>query len=206
MRIDAQTHLVAEIARLRISIGREAAAVDKALNDHPSRADDHFPRWGWAEHRELSRQLDALRQHVARASSRSQHELDLRAEFATLLPFAKTLRVDAQSWRAGLDDGLKELEREEAAARQEQERLAAERERLLRQRDALQSAIHEAAGRVAENKGGECRNTLPVYRLGEALTVCSVIVLSRRKWLRSQPDWLVTLNDSRSQVRVTRSY
>jgi chromosome segregation ATPase len=206
LRVDAEIHLVSEIARLRISIGREAVAVDKALNDHPSRADDRSPRWGAAEHKELSRQLDALRQHVARASSRSQDRLELRAELATLLPFAKTLRVDAQNWRAGLEDGLKELEQKEAAARAERERLAAERERLLRQRDALQSAIHEAAGRVAEKKGGECRNTLPVYSLGQALTVCSVVVLSPRRWLLSKPDWLVTLNDSRSQVRVTRSY
>ena len=67
-------------------------------------------------------------------------------------------------------------------------------------------AIQETAGRIARENGGHCRNTLPVLRFGEGLSVCSVTVLSPRKWLRSQPDWLVTLDDSRNQVRVTRSY
>jgi hypothetical protein len=206
LRVDAHTHLVSEIARLRASIGREAATVGKALNDHPSRADDDYPRWGWVEHKELSRQLDALHGHLARALSRSQDQHDLRAEFATLLPFAKTLRTDAESWRHALEDGLKDLQRNQAAAREERERLAAEHEMLVRRRDALRFAIEETAGRVVQEKGGECRNTLPIFRLGEALTVCSVTVLSGRKWFRSQPDWLVTLNESRNKVRVTRSY
>jgi hypothetical protein len=202
LRVDAQTHVVSEIARLRLSIGREAAAVHETLNDHSFASDD--PRWGW-EHRELSRQLDAVHEHVARAPSRSQDQRELRAEFATLLSFAKTLRTDAETWRTAFEDGLKELERKETAAREERERLAAERETLVRRRDALQSTIHETAGRIAEN-GGDCRNTLPVFRLGEALTVCSVVVLSPRKRFRRQPHWLVTLNDSRDQVRVRRSY
>ncbi|MGI8506082.1 MAG: hypothetical protein ACR2MK_04630 [Solirubrobacteraceae bacterium] len=206
MRVDAQTHVVSEIARLRVSIDREAAAVDKTLNDHRSTFDDDYPRWGWVEHKELVRQLDALHEHVARAPSRSQDQPDLRAEFATLLSFAKTLRTDAETWRTAFKDGLKELERKESAARKKRERLAAERETLMRRRDALQFTIDETAGRIAHENGGERRRTLPVFRLGEALTVCSVTVLSPRKRFRSQADWLVTLNDSRDQVRVRRSY
>ena len=207
LRVDAQTHVVSEIARLRLSIDREAAAVHKTLNDHPSASDADHPRRGW-EHKELSRQLDALHDHVARAPSRSQDQRELRAEFATLLSFAKTLRTDAETWRTAFEDGLKELERQETAAREERERLAAERETLVRRRDALQSTIHETAGRIAQKNGGDCRNTLPLFRLGEALTVCSVVVLSPRKRFRPQPHWLVTLNDSRvdAQVRVRRSY
>ena len=205
VRVDAQTQVVSEIDRLRLSIGREAAAVHKTLHDHPSPSDEDHPRWGW-EGKELSRQLDALHEHVARAPSRSRDQRELRAEFATLLSFAKTLRTDAERWRTAFEDGLKELEREETSAREERERLAAERETLVRRRDALQSTIHETAGRIAEQNGGDCRNTLPVFRVGEALTVCSVVVLSPRKRFRPKPHWLVTLNDSRDEVRVRRNY
>lgn len=205
MRVDALPEVVSEIARLRVSIGREATAVVEALNHHPSACEPDYPRWGSAEHAELRRQLDALDKHMARAPSRSRDERDLRAEFATLLCFAKILRADAEAWRAGLDDGLREIERKEAAERKERERLAAERERLVRRRDALQTTIHETAGLIAQDSHGECRTTLPVFMLADALTVCSVVVLSPVKWFRPQPDWLVTLNDSRDQVRVRRT-
>jgi hypothetical protein len=205
VRVDAQTHVGSEIAWLRVSIGRAAAAVDGMLNDHRFASDDGYPRWGGVEHRELSRQLNALHEHVARAPSRSQDQLDLRAEFATLLCFAKALQTDAEAWRAAFRDGLKELEREEAAAREDRERLAAERECVVRRRDALQSTIDKTAGRIAQESGGDFRRTLPVFRLGEALTVCSVAVLSPSGWFRFQQNWLVTLNDSRDQVRVRRS-
>ena len=204
LRVDPQTNVVSEIARWRDSIDREAAAVEKTLNDHRSTSEDDYPRWGWAEHKELSRQLAALHECVARARSRSQDQLALRAEFATLLSFAKTLRTDAETWRAAFEGGLRELELQETATRQERERLAAEREALMRRRDALQFTIDEAAERVAQENGGDCRRTIPVFRLGEAVTVCSVSVLSPRKGFRSQKCWLVTLNHSRDQVRVTR--
>ena len=204
LRIDAQTHVVSEIARLRASIDREAAAVAKTLNDRPSAPDAY--RGGWVEHNELRRQLDALHEHVAQAPSRSQDRPGLRAEFATLLSFAKTLRTDAKTWRKAFEDGLKELERQETAAREERERLAAERETLMRRRDALQFTIDETAGRIAQGNGGDCRRTLPLFRLGEALTVCSIVVLSPRRRFRSRKHWLVTLSDSRDQVRVRRSY
>jgi hypothetical protein len=129
----------------------------------------------------------------------------LRAELATLLSFAKTLRGDVETWRTAFEDRLKELERQETAAREERERLTAEGQALMRQRDALQSMIDETARRIAQENGGDCRKTLPVFRLGEALTVCSAAVLSPRKGFRSQKYWLVTLNVPRDQVRVRRS-
>lgn len=206
MQIVAQTHVVAEIARLRVSIDREAAAAEKTLNDHPSASDDDYPRWGWVEYKELSRQLDALRGHMARAGSRSRDRPALRAEFATLLPFAKTLRVDAETWRAALECGIKELERKETAAREERERLARERAALTRRRNALQLTMDQTAGRIAQENGGDCRRTLPVFKLGEALTVCSVTILTPRKMFRSQKLWLVTLDGARNHVRVRRTY
>ena len=95
LRVDAQTHVVSEIAGLRVSIDIEAAAVDKTLSDHPSTSDDDYPRWGLVDHKELRRQLGALHEHVARATTRSQDQPAVRAELATLLSFAKTLRTDA---------------------------------------------------------------------------------------------------------------
>lgn len=204
LAVETQTQLDCEIARLRVLIGREAAVVDKALNDHPSSCDDDYPRSGRAEHRELSRQLGALGQHVALAPSRSKDQLDLRADFATLVCFAKTLRTDAEAWRTAFEAGLKELEREETAAREERERLAAEREMLMRRRDALQFRIDETARGLVHANGGDCRRTPPVFRLGEAVTVCSVAVLSPRRWFRFQRYWLVTLNASGDQVQVRR--
>ncbi len=205
LAVETQTQLDGEIARLRVLIGREAAVVDKALNDHPSACDDDYPRSGRVEHRELSRQLGALGQHVALAPSRSKDQLDLRADFATLVCFAKTLRTDAEAWRTAFEAGLKELEREESAAREERERWAAEREMLMRRRDALQFRIDETAGGLVHANGGDCRRTPPVFRLGEAVTVCSVAVLSPRRWFRFQRYWLVTLNASGDQVQVRRS-
>jgi chromosome segregation ATPase len=217
LRTDAQTHVVSEIARLRGSIVREAAVVAATLNHDRSLPDDDDRGSELVGHRELTRQLNALNTHVAQAPSRSRDQRDLRAEFATLLSFAKTLRTDAEAWRAAVDDRLEELERlrtaalEElkrlqSAALEERHRLTAERESLMRRRDALQFTIDETAGHIAQANSGDCRHTLPVFRLGEALTVCSVAVLSPRRWFRVQPDWLVTLDDSRDEVRVTRSY
>ena len=207
LRIDAQPHVVSEIARLRISIAREAAAVAATLNHHLCVPDDDDDRGsGKVVHRELSRQLEALRAHVAQAPARSRDQPDLRAEFATLLSFAKTLRADTETWRTAVDDRLKELKRMQTAALEERDRLAATRETLMRRRDALQFTIDETAGCIAQENGGDCRHTLPVFRLDEALTVCSVAVLSPRRWFRFQSDWLVTLDDSRDQVRVRRSY
>jgi hypothetical protein len=84
--------------------------------------------------------------------------------------------------------------------------LAAERVALVRQRDALQSQIEQTAARMAQDSGGECRRTMPVFRLGTDLSVCSVSVMSPKRGLRPAKSWLVTLNDSREEVVVRRSY
>jgi hypothetical protein len=199
---ELQTDVVSEIARLRAAIDRKAGSTDRMLNDHPSAREDDYPRWGAAEHRELNRQLAALDERVARAQSRGEDLLLLRAELATLLSFAKTLRDDAAAWRLALPVGLEEVERQQAAARAERERLAAERAALVERRDALRWQISQTARRMAQDSGGECRPTLPVFRLGEDLSVCSVSVRSPRRGLRPSRWSLVTLNESRDEVVV----
>jgi hypothetical protein len=128
----------------------------------------------------------------------------LRAELATLSFFAATLQADADSWRATLDERVEELERKRAAARRERDRLAAEREKLVRRRDALQLEVVQTATRMAQRDCGECRRTVPVFSLGEGLTVSSVSVLSPRKGFRFAKHWLVTLNGARDDVVVRR--
>jgi hypothetical protein len=120
--------------------------------------------------------------------------------------FAKTLQADAADWRSTLEERIEELERQRAAERQEQERLAAERERLVPRRDALRLRIVQTAAQIAAQRGGECRSTIPVVVLGAGLTVCSVSVSCPRRGLRAAKRWLVTLNDSRDDVKVTRDY
>jgi type VI protein secretion system component VasK len=188
---ELEVEVVSEIAQLRAAIDREAAATDVMLSEHPSTSAD------LADHRELRRQLAALHTEVARALCQSQAQPALRAELATLLSFARTLRTDAEAWRAALQAGLKALARERQAS-------AAEREALLRRRDDLQSSIDAAAARIARDNGGECRGTMPCFPLGEAVNVCSVTVLSPRRRLRLQRPWLVTLNDARDEVLVRR--
>lgn len=201
MRAGPETDILSDIARLQVSIDRVATVVDVTLADQPVGLQD--VETGLAERQELRRQLAALRERVAQAGS--QHQDDpraLRAELATLLFFAKTLGADAGSWRAGLDDRFKVFERQKTATRQEQERLAAERQELIRRRDALQCAIDQTAKGMAQRDGGEARRTLPVLTLGEGVTVCSVGVSIPRKGIRSAKRWIVTLNDSLDQVLV----
>jgi hypothetical protein len=153
-----------------------------------------------AEYKELRRQLGALREYVARAESGSDEPRVLRAELATLLFFANTLQDDADAWRGALKQRLRELERERAAQRRERARFAAQREQLVRRRDALEFMIGQTAARMARQNGGECRRTLPVFTLGEGLTVCSVTVSWPRRRFRFANRWLVTLNGSRDDV------
>ena len=200
-----QPDVLSEIARLRAAIDREAKSAERMLNDHPSASEPDYPRWGGEEHRELNRQVSALYERVARASSRGEDRLLLRAELATLLSFAKTLRTDAEAWRLGLAAGIREFEREEAAERAERQRLADERAALVRRRDTLRSQIDQTAERMAEHSGGECRRTLPVFRLDGDLSVCSVSVQSLRGGFRHDKRWLVTLNASADKVVVKRS-
>ena len=182
-----------EIARLKVAIDGAAAATELMLAGHPPApaVDDSL-----AERKELSRQLGALRERVAVAEHRNEGPGALRAELATLLFFAGALRADAENWRSALRDQVKELERQRSAARNELEGLAAEREKLVRRRDALQSAILHTAAQVAQQYRGECRRTVPVFTLGDGLTVCSVTVSCPRTGLRFAKQWLVTLTRS----------
>lgn len=193
---DLQDSLASEIARLEIAIERAAAATEITLAAHPLAAADDGPRSPLAERAELLRQLGALRERVALAQCRDEGPQALRAELATLLSFARTLQADADSWCSALADQIEELERRKAAARRGQERLAAEREDLARRRDALQLTILETAARMAKPSRGECRRTVPVFSLGEGLTVCSVSVCCPRRGLRIAERWLVTLDRS----------
>lgn len=202
MGLESKPTVASEIDRLRVSIDRAAAATEVALASRPSVSDDDDPGSPAAEQRELRRQLAALRERVASAQDGKGDLLTVRAELATLLFFARTLQADADNWRSTLEARLRELERRRAAARRKRERLAAERERLVRRRDALQLDIVQTAARMAQSDSGECRTTVPVFALGEGLTVSSVSVFSPRKGLRFAKHWLVTLNGARDGVVV----
>ncbi len=204
MGVDPQTDLFCEIARSTVSIDRAAVATEMMLAECLSTSDDDDPRSPLAEHKELCRQLAALRDRVVRAQYGSNDPRTLRAELATLLFFARTLQADANIWRAALIERIKELERQRAAERQERERLAAQREELSRQRDALRFTIDQTAARMAQQNRGECRRTLPVFTLSEGLTVCSVSVSCPRKGFRCAQRWLVTLNGAHDHVLVRR--
>ncbi len=182
MGADPRSDLAAEIARLEASIDRAAAATEITLAHHPTA--------------ELSRQLGALRDRVARAKDHSADPGALHAELATLLFFAQTLQADADDWRAEAEQQIAALERTRLVARRERARSAAEREKLVRRRDALQSTILQTAARMAQQNRGECRRTVPVVTLGDGLTVCSVTVSYPRRWFRLGAYWLVTLSHS----------
>ena len=200
MGAEPQTSTVSEIALLRAAIDRAAAATEVTLARHrPASADhDSRPRIAerLAERTELSRQLGALRERVALAEGRDEGPLTLRAELATLLSFAGTLQADADRWRAGGEELDKELERQRASERKERQNIVAEREKLEGRRDALQSTILQTGSRMAQEYRGECRRTVPVFSLGEGLTVCSVSVSCPRRGLRFARLWLVTLTGS----------
>lgn len=196
MGAEPQTSAVSEIAALRAEIDLAAAATEVTLAGHrPASADDD-QRFPPAQREELCRQLAALRERVALAEDRNEGPGALRAELATLLFFARTLQADADGWRLAGEQRDKELQRQRAAARQERESQAAARERLARRRDALQLTVLQTAACVAEQYRGECRRTVPVFTLGEGLTVCSVSVSCPRRGLRFAKLWLVTLTGS----------
>lgn len=186
MGADPQTVLVSEIAQLHAVIDRAAAATERMLADQ---APD-------SERTELLRQLGALRERVENAQHRNDDPSALRAELATLSFFARTLQADAKKWRTALANRAYELEREQAAERAEEERLLLAREDLVKRREALQSTILQTAARMAQQTRGECRRTLPVFTLGDGLTVCSVSVAYPRRGLRLAGHWLVTLGRS----------
>jgi len=181
--------------------------VQSALSAHPSTLEgQHRPSW-LDEHRELKRQAGALHESVSGATVRSAGDrVLLRADLATLLSFARTLRGDAETWRAAFEDRRKEVALLEAEERRERQRLAAAREALLRERDALQSRMDDAAKRIVRDSGGEYRRTFPGFALAETVSVWSVWVSCPRKGLRSSKRWLVTLNGGRDRVTVRRCY
>ncbi|MDQ6730590.1 MAG: hypothetical protein M3022_09870 [Actinomycetota bacterium] len=204
MGLDPQTDLVCAIARSTVSIDRAAVAIEMALAEHRSGSDDDNPRSSRTERKELCRQLAALRDRVADAQAGSEDLRALRAELATLLFFARTLQADAYTWRAALMDRIRALERQRIAERQERQRSAAQREEFLRRRDALRFTIAQTAARMAQQSRGECRRTVPVFTLGEGLTVCSVSVSCPRRGFRCAQRWLVTLNGAHDDVLVER--
>lgn len=203
MGTEAQADLAADIAALGASIESAAVAAEGALAHAlpPSEQDSgrELP-----EHRELCRQLSALRHRVARARSELTDPHELRAELATLGFFAQTLRADADLWQARAHQTLVELARREAAIRREQELLAAQRDELLRRRDALQAEIDRTAAEVAVGAQGECRRTVPVIQFADAVSVSSITVSTRRKPFRALRLWLVTLSEDRDGVLVKR--
>ena len=196
MGAEPQTSTVSEIAALRAEIDLAAAATEVTLAGHRRASADDDQRLPPAQREELCRQLAALRERVALAEDRNEGPGALRAELATLSFFARTLRADADGWRSAGEQRDKELQRQRAAARQERESQAAAREKLVRRRDALQLTVLQTAARMAEQYRGECRRTVPVFTLGEGLTVCSVSVSCPRRGLRFAKLWLVTLTGS----------
>jgi len=193
---DPQIDLDGELAGLRVSIERAAATTEITLAAPPPVSADDDPGSPRAVRKELGRQLAALRERVALARSRDEGPRALRAELATLLFFARTLEADAAQWRSALELKNEDLERQRIAACQEEERWAADREQLVRSRDALQLRILQTAARMAQQQCGECRRTIPVFTLGDGLTVCSVSVSCPRRGLRLAKLWLVTLSRS----------
>ena len=202
--VDADTHFGSDVAQLALAIDREATAIGAALTQRPSGRSDERVRGGVAEREELDRQLCALRDRAAGAESEGLDLRALRSELATLLSFAKTLRADAEGWRAAREAALVEFERQRADARRRRERWVAEHQEVVRRRDALQCSIDQIAHDLARVSRGECRRTVPVLDLGGALTVSSVTVLSPRRCFHSWKLWLVTLDDSCDQVLVRR--
>lgn len=202
MGVEPETELLCEIARLAVSIDRAAATTEMTLAEHQSRADDDGSCSPVTERQELCRQLATLRELVAGAHYVSESPRALRAELATLLFFATTLQADARTWRAGLEKTIKDLERQRTAERRERLRLAAQHEELSRRRDTLSITVAQTAARMAQKNSGECRRTLPVFTLGDGLTVCSVSVSWPRRGFRRAQRWLVTLNCSHDDVLV----
>src|ERR1700684_2091253 len=82
--VNFQTDLCCDIARLTASIHRAAAETEIALTERLPVSGDADPRSPLLEHKELCRQLGALRGRVARAQDGSEEPRALRAELATL--------------------------------------------------------------------------------------------------------------------------
>jgi DNA repair exonuclease SbcCD ATPase subunit len=191
---------------LRASIDRQVAAITAALHGAGSTLSaDADPADQAAEHRELLRQLAALRDRVARAQRELEEPGVLRAELATLLSFAATLRADVENLQARRQQVIEALARAELVAREAGERLAAEREAALRRRDVLQAKVVQMAEGIARGDRHQCRRTVPVVALDRDVTVCSVGVATPKRRFRSQQFWLVTLTETRDDVLAIRT-
>lgn len=203
MASDSPAHIAADIAALDVAIAGDASSAQRALGHVWPPAEEERGR-EIPEHRELCRQLAALRQRVGRARSELTDPHELRAELATLNFFAQTLRADADRWQTQAHQALEDLARREAAVRAERERLAAERDELLRRRDALQAEIEQAAAAVADGTRGECRRTVPVIQFADAVTVSSITVSTPRRRFRALRLWLITVSEDRDGVLIRR--
>lgn len=194
-----------QLAELPALIDSQVAAICAALDDAAPALAEAGPAGQDAEHRELLRQLAALRDRVARARRELREPRALRAELATLLSFAGTLRADAESLRSARQETQELLAHAELAARQEGERLAAEREAALRLRDVLQAKVVQMAEWIACGDEHQCRRTVPVVALDSDVTVCSVGVATPKRRFRSRQFWLVTLSETRDDVLAIRT-
>jgi hypothetical protein len=195
----------ADPAELRASIDRQVAAITAALRGADAAMSAEAESAEAAEDRELLRQLAALRDLVARAQRELVEPRVLRAELATLLSFATTLRADAEDLEAGRQQAIEHAARAELAAREEGERLAAEREASLRRRDVLQAKVVQIAEAIARGDHRQCRRTVPVVALDREVTVCSVGVATPKRRFRPQQFWLVTLTETRDDVLAIRT-
>jgi hypothetical protein len=194
----AHTTLSSEIAGLRTELERQAAVIGRLLDPTGQELEERE----CGERQELRRQLRALAQRVSHAADANPDPRALRAELATLLCFARTLRADSETWGTALQKRLEQLARAQAATLLEHERLAGWRRELRRRRDALETELEATANRMAHRSGGEWRRTLPVFRLGEGLTLCSITVSRPSRPFRSLRLWLVTLNPAWDEVLV----
>ena len=201
MGTEPRAELAADIAALDASIESDTVAAESALRHALPASGQNTPREP-PEHQELCRQLSALRHRVARARTELRDPAALRAELATLGFFAQMLRADADRWQATAHEALAELERREVALRQEQARVAKERDELLRRRDALQEEIDRTAAEMANGAHGEWRRTVPVIQFADAVTVSSITVSTPRRLFRAMRLWLVTLSEDRDRVLV----
>lgn len=196
----------ADPVQIRASIDRQVTATIAALGRAtpiPSGGGDSDELA--AVHRELLRQLTALRERVARAQHECAEPRVLRAELATLLSFAGTLRADAEELQAQRRRAVELITRAELAERQEAGRLAAQRQEALRRRDVLQGKVVQMAEAIAHGDRRQCRRTVPVLALDRDIIVCSVGVATPKRRFRPRQFWLVTLTEARDDVLAIRT-
>jgi tetratricopeptide (TPR) repeat protein len=194
--------LVAELSRLRNRIEQDVAAATDDLDDTLARGASSKPPWGRAARERLTAQLAAVHERLDAASARHGGSLaGLRCEFeAELVPEASDLRRSAAAWRAELQRGLEDLEREEAQRQREREAVAAQQAAMRPVRDVLQAKVDKEARRVAEEEGGEVSSWTPWIVLAPDVAVRSALVRRPGRRFRPEKRWLITLNDSQDIV------